>query len=100
MILRRVKGIGLISEHQYTRAYIKLVSQYGKLNEPLDDVIPHEKSSMLNKIIDLLEENNLSQKLDTYYSLGLPDDVLLQAIGIKKPDLPVIDNVIKLKLVS
>lgn len=97
MILLRIKKIELISQHQFIRAYQKLVSQFGKKIEPLDDVIQHEKSNLFNRITELLNDKAISQKTDTYFYLGLPEDFMMQVLEIKKPDLPLTDNVIKLK---
>lgn len=97
MILMRVEKIGLISEHQRTRAFQNMAKNNYLKKEPLDDVIPHEKSELFNKIIDFLDANNLSQKDNTYFSLGLPEDILLQTIGTKKPEVVMVSNVIKLK---
>lgn len=97
MILLRIKKIELISEHQFIRAYQKLVSKYGKKIEPLDDVIQHEKSNLFNRITELLNDKEISKKTDTYFYLGLPEDFMMQVLEIKKPDLPITDNVIKLK---
>ena len=50
-----------------------------------------------NRITELLNDKEISQKSDTYFYLGLPEDFMMQVLEIKKPDLPLTDNVIKLK---
>lgn len=97
MILQRVLKIGLISEHQFIRARQKLISLSYLKKEPLDDKIPHEESRLFNKIAAFLDENNLSKKENTYFSVGYPEDILIPTLGIVKPDVIHVDNVIKLK---
>lgn len=97
MILQRVLKIGLITEHQFIRARQKLATQNYLKKEPLDDAIPHEESRLFNKIAAFLDDNNLSKREDTYFSIGYPDDILIPTLGIVKPDIVHVDNVIKLK---
>lgn len=97
MILQRVYKIGLISEHQFIRARQKLISNDYLKKEPLDEIIPHEKTKLFNKISSFLDENNLSSKEDTYFSIGYPDDILIPTLGEVKPEMVRVDNVIKLK---
>ena len=97
MILQRVLKIGLISDHQYIRARQKLASSGYLKKEPLDDEIPHEEAKLFNKISSFIEDNNLSKKEDTYFSIGYPDDILIPTLGVIKPDIMQMDNVIKLK---
>ncbi len=97
MILQRVLKIKLISEHQFIRARQKLASLNYLKREPLDDVIPHEKSKFFNRLVDFLDENKLSDKDSIYFSLGLPDDIMSQTLGLKVENSPTYDNVIKLK---
>lgn len=97
MIIMRVAKIGLITDSQKSRAFQDMAKKGYLKKEPLDDIIPHEKSELFNKIIDFLDGNNLFQKDNAYFALGLPEDILLQAIGIKKPDIDTISNVIKLR---
>lgn len=97
MILMRVSKMGLITESQRSRAFQNMGKNGYLKKEPLDDVIPHEKSELFNKIINFLDENKLSQKDDTYFALGLPDDILLQTIGEKPSQVVMVDNVIKIK---
>ena len=97
MIIMRVAKIGLITDSQKSRAFQDMAKKGYLRKEPLDDVIPHEKSELFNKIIDFLDENRLFQKENTYFSLGLPEDILTQAIGIKKPVIEPTNNVITLK---
>lgn len=97
MILQRVLRIGLISEHQFIRARQKLASLNYLKKEPLDDTIPHEESKLFIKISTFLDDNNLSKSDDTYFALGLPEDILIPTLGVIKPDVVQINNVIKLK---
>lgn len=97
MILQRVLKIGLITEHQFIRARQRLATQNYLRKEPLDDAIPHEESRLFNKIAAFLDDNNLSKREDTYFSIGYPDDILIPTLGIVKPDIVHVDNVIKLK---
>lgn len=97
MILQRVLKIGLISDHQFVRARQKLASLNYLKKEPFDDTIPHEESKLFIKIATFLDENNLSKKDDTYFSLGLPEDILIPTLGVIKPEVVQVNNVIKLK---
>lgn len=97
MIIMRVAKIGLITESQRARAFQNMAKNNYLKKEPLDDAIPHEKSELLNKIIDFLDANQLSKKDNTYFALGLPDDVLMQTVGFKKTQIENIDNVIRVK---
>lgn len=97
MILQRVYKIGLISEHQFIRARQRLASLNYLKVEPLDDLIPHEEAKLFSKIACFLEENNLSKKEDTYFTLGYPDEVLIPTLGDIKPEFVHVNNVIKLK---
>ena len=97
MLIMRVAKIGLITESQRARAFQNMAKNNYLKKEPLDDVIPHEKSELLNKIIDFLDANQLSKKDNTYFALGLPDDVLMQTVGFKKDQIENIDNVIRVK---
>ena len=97
MLIMRVAKIGLITDSQRARAFQNMAKNNYLKKEPLDDVIPHEKSELLNKIIDFLDDNNLSKKDNTYFSLGLPDDILMQTVGFKKTQNENINNVIRVK---
>jgi Zn-dependent peptidase ImmA (M78 family)/transcriptional regulator with XRE-family HTH domain len=97
MILQRVLKIKLISEHQYVRARQKLASLNYLKKEPLDDEIPHEESKFFTKLMEFLDENNLSDRDNIYFSLGLPDDIMSQTLGVRVEKAPVFDNVVKLK---
>ena len=97
MILQRVLKIKLISEHQFVRARQKLASLNYLKKEPLDDEIPHEESKFFTKLMEFLDENNLSDRDNIYFSLGLPDDIMSQTLGVRVEKTPVFDNVVKLK---
>ena len=97
MILQRVLKIGLISEHQYVRARQKIASLNYLKKEPLDDSIPHEESKLFIRITEFLAENNLSDKDNTYFSLGMPEDIMLQTLGLKEKVSAIPDNVVRLK---
>lgn len=97
MILQRVLKIGLISEHQFVRARQRLASLNYLKKEPLDETIPHEQSKFFNNIAEFLDVNRLSKMDNTYFALGYPEDILAQTLGVKKPEIATMDNVIKLK---
>lgn len=97
MILERVYKIGLISEYQHVRARQKLASLNYLKVEPLDDSIPHEEAKLFGKISSFLEDHYLSNKEETYFSIGYPDEILIPTLGVMKPDVGKVDNVIQLK---
>lgn len=69
-IILRLSHLELISENQKLYLY-KQIATYRK-KEPLDDVLPRELPMLLNTLLNVLEDHNITTKEELHNSMGIP----------------------------
>jgi Zn-dependent peptidase ImmA (M78 family)/transcriptional regulator with XRE-family HTH domain len=82
-IARRLFDLGLINKHQYT--YINMNLRENK-KEILDDIIPMEEPTLIERAFDLLLKNHILSLHNTVDDLMISDEIfeMLTGIQIKK----------------
>jgi len=70
--IMRCKDLCIITDEQGTRLFMNLARRGWKTEEPLDDVIPREKSQLLKQALKLLIEEGELSKEELLTELGLP----------------------------
>lgn len=82
-IFKTYHGLQLMTEDQYLYLNKKIAWKKWKKKEPLDDDIPIEKPSLLNRAFTMLVEEHVFQRQDLIQMFCLPNDEIEKILSIK-----------------
>jgi Zn-dependent peptidase ImmA (M78 family)/transcriptional regulator with XRE-family HTH domain len=82
-ILMRLHDIGLISDHQKTRAFQIISAKGQRKKEPLDGITERERGRLLKKAVEFLNENNVLSYSEFFDKAKYPACILEAVTGIQ-----------------
>jgi Zn-dependent peptidase ImmA (M78 family) len=81
---RRLRDLNLISENQFTYINIQLSTEGYRKREPLDDVIPMEKPTLLENAFKALKDHELLTVSKAIEDLFISPEDFFQVTGLPK----------------
>ena len=93
----RLNGIGLLSDHQKTRAFQIISAKGQRKKEPLDGTTKPERARLLEKAVEFVRENNVFNFNEFFEKARYPTWFLEAATGIQNA-ISISSNVVPFKL--
>ncbi|MDV2581686.1 XRE family transcriptional regulator [Alkalibacillus haloalkaliphilus] len=86
-MIYRSYEIGIIDESRYTSLQKQISMKKYRKREPLDEVFPVSKPTVLKRSIELLLDNEVTTGLDLIHDISLPQDLIEMLCGLEEETL-------------
>ena len=97
-MIYRSYDLGILNESRYTSLQKQISMKRYRKKEPLDDVYPVSRPTVLKRSIEMLLEHNVKSGLEIIYETGLPQDVIEMLCNVEPGVLSKRDSEVEIKL--